>query len=157
MGDAVLLRHLVGNLIENAVRHNVDGGTLHVVTRTANETCTMNVSNTGPVISRGDLAQLFEPFKRLQPDRTGTPEGYGLGLSIVAAVVEAHGGSIVMDALASGGVRVEVTIPSTPRQSAEPSQGSRRIGSARASLDDRVVVGGSRDSPLDQCEMADAP
>lgn len=67
--------------------------------------------NSGPVIADGALEGLFEPFRRLGADRTGSGRGSGLGLSIVRAVARAHGGDAVAFALPGGGLRVEVTLP----------------------------------------------
>jgi signal transduction histidine kinase len=56
------------------------------------------------------VAQLAHPFRRLGAERTGSQNGHGLGLSIVAAVAAAHGGAIGIHARAQGGLRVEITL-----------------------------------------------
>lgn len=60
---------------------------------------------------RHAVAQLVEPFRRLGPERTGSQNGHGLGLSIVAAVATAHGGSLELNARPEGGLRVKITLP----------------------------------------------
>src|SRR5690349_1350568 len=91
-GDPELLERLVGNLVENAVRHNVDGG--WVTVRTGTESgAFLSVLNTGPAVPAGEVDELFQPFRRGGTARTGS-RGAGLGLSIVRAVAAAHGGAV---------------------------------------------------------------
>jgi signal transduction histidine kinase len=106
LGDPMLLRQLVGNLVGNAVRHNVDGGELRVRTDPARG---LVVSNSGPPVAPDQVAELFEPFRR-GGGRTAD-EGAGLGLSIVRSIVQAHGGAVHAKARRDGGltVRVELT------------------------------------------------
>jgi signal transduction histidine kinase len=59
------------------------------------------------------VAQLARLFKRLGQDRIGSQNGHGLGLSIVAAIAAAHGGSLKLRARAEGGLRVQITLPAT--------------------------------------------
>ncbi|WP_098014581.1 HAMP domain-containing sensor histidine kinase, partial [Streptomyces sp. rh195] len=81
-GDAVLLDHLVRNLVANALRHNHPGGTVRV--RVGPEG--LEVANTGPVVDPATVPLLFEPFRRARARRHAPGEGAGLGLSIVASV-----------------------------------------------------------------------
>jgi signal transduction histidine kinase len=105
-GTRVLLERLTANLVENAVRHNVAGGWLEVVTNGA----TLRVRNGGVPIPPDQVASLFEPFRRLAPERVGPQRGNGLGLSIVQAVATAHRGTVRAEALAGGGLSVTVDI-----------------------------------------------
>ncbi|GAA2066874.1 hypothetical protein GCM10009839_93380 [Catenulispora yoronensis] len=110
-GDPVLLEHVVRNLVDNAVRYNVDGGTVLVRTgRTPNGAASLTVANTGPVIGAHEVPLLFEPFRRLT-DRVGSAHGSGLGLSIVRAVVRSHGGSLQAVPQPEGGLAVTVWLP----------------------------------------------
>jgi hypothetical protein len=81
----------VANLVENAVRHNRPGGWVEVDTGRAGPLVVVRVANGGPH-PPDQVATLFEPFRRLGADRTGSDRGAGLGLSIVKAVAAAHGG-----------------------------------------------------------------
>jgi signal transduction histidine kinase len=108
-GDRRLLERLVANLVENAVRHNVDGGAVEVRTGRAAGLSTVEVRNDGDVIPSEALASLLEPFQRL--DRGAHGDGVGLGLSIVRSVAEAHGGSVELRARPSGGLVVRVALP----------------------------------------------
>jgi signal transduction histidine kinase len=109
-GDPQLLERLVGNLVENAVRHNVDGG--WVTVRTGTESgAYLSVLNTGPAVPAGEVDDLFEPFRRGGTARTGSARGAGLGLSIVRAVAAAHGGAVEAAPRSEGGLEVTVRLP----------------------------------------------
>jgi signal transduction histidine kinase len=112
-GNAVLLERLVRNLAENAVRYNVKDGWVAVRTYAAPDgAAVLEVSNTGPVVPRYEVPGLFEPFRRLEGERTAHgPPGSGLGLSIVRAVARAHGGMVSAEARAEGGLTVTVRLP----------------------------------------------
>jgi signal transduction histidine kinase len=110
VGDPSLLERLAGNLIENAVRYNHLHGRIWVRTETAGEHVRLVVGNTGFEVEQADVPGLFEPFRRGGRERTGA-RGSGLGLSIVRAVCDAHGGSVGAVALAEGGLEVTVTLP----------------------------------------------
>lgn len=109
-GDPRLLERLIGNLVENAVRHNVDGGWLRVVTGAVGGFAYVEVSNGGPVIPPGDVEALFEPFRRGGRVRTAT-RGAGLGLSIVRLIVNAHHGRLDASAPSTGGLAVRIELP----------------------------------------------
>jgi signal transduction histidine kinase len=105
-GSPVLIDLLVTNLVRNAYRHNIDGGSIHLRT---GGTCLV-VDNTGPVLTSEDIARLSEPFRRGTGDRTGTA-GAGLGLPIILAVADAHHATMRLTAREGGGLRAEVTFP----------------------------------------------
>jgi len=108
-GDRRLLERLVANLVENAVRHNRDGGAVEVRTSRVADRSTVEVRNDGEVIPPEALSSLLEPFQRL--DRSARGDGVALGLSIVRSVAEAHGGSVELTARPSGGLIVRVSLP----------------------------------------------
>ena len=110
-GDRALLERLVANLVENAVRHNLAGGWLEVDTGLAGGHAVARVANGGRPIPPDQVAGLFEPFRRLDGDRTGSDRGAGLGLSIVRSVAAAHGGAARARALPGGGLEVTVELP----------------------------------------------
>ena len=112
-GDPPLLERVVSNLVENAVRHNVSGGSVEVSTRLEHGRAAVSVTNGGPAISPDDIGRAFEPFRRLDGDRTRSALGSGLGLSIVRAVVVAHGGQVWAAPRPGGGLHVEVRLPTT--------------------------------------------
>ena len=110
VGDPSLLDRLAGNLIENAIRYNHLLGKLWVRTDGADGQARLVVGNTGYEVEPADVPGLFEPFRRGGWERTGS-RGSGLGLSIVRAVCDAHGGTVSAVALDGGGLEVTVTLP----------------------------------------------
>ncbi len=121
-GDDALLERLVVNLVENAVRHNRPGGRVAVRTTSGPEGAVLGVVNDGPRIDPADLGRLTEPFERL--DRTGVRSGTGLGLSVVAAVLEAHGGRLQLEARPEGGLDVVVRLPAASVGTGAPAPDS---------------------------------
>lgn len=109
-GDPSLLDRLAGNLIENAVRYNHLHGRLWVRTGSHGPQVYLLVGNTGFEVEQADVPGLFEPFRRGGRERTGA-RGSGLGLSIVRAVADAHGGTVSALAQPGGGLEVTVTLP----------------------------------------------
>jgi signal transduction histidine kinase len=110
-GDPVLLERVVQNLVENAVRHNVPGGRVGVATATRGDTAELTVTNTGPVVPPYEVETIFRPFRRLSGERASADRGFGLGLSIVAAVAQAHGGRVTATPREGGGLTVTVALP----------------------------------------------
>jgi signal transduction histidine kinase len=110
-GDPALVERLVGNLLENAVRYNLDrDGWVRISTGVRDGRPTVLVANSGPPVSQDEAAELTEPFRRLNGNRTDT-RGVGLGLSIVAAIAKAHGAELVVAPAPGGGLEVEVRFP----------------------------------------------
>ncbi len=110
VGDPVLVERLVTNLIDNAVRHNVPDGWVQVATGTREGMAFIDVANGGPLIPPELVPSLFEPFRRLS-DRAGSPDGMGLGLSIVRSVALAHRGQATARARPAGGLEITVWLP----------------------------------------------
>jgi signal transduction histidine kinase len=110
-GDPVLVERLVQNLVENAIRHNHDGGELTVTTRARDGEAELVVTNTGPVVPPYEVETIFEPFRRLGTDRVRSDRGSGLGLSIVRATTTAHGGTVTAEPRAGGGLTITVRLP----------------------------------------------
>src|SRR5580693_4936854 len=110
-GSQALLSRMVENVIDNAVCHNTPGGWIAVTTSARGAGVRLLVENGGQVLDQQQVAELSQPFRRLEADRIGTDKGSGLGLSIVAAIAEAHGGSLDLRARPGGGLRVCVDLP----------------------------------------------
>jgi signal transduction histidine kinase len=109
-GDVVLLARLVDNLLDNAARYNLDSGTITISTTAENGAdAVLRVINTGMVIPPDMVERLFLPFTRLD-DRT-RHDGFGLGLTLVASIAAAHGGTVDAKALPTGGLDVTVRLP----------------------------------------------
>ncbi len=107
-GDALRLRQLVTILVDNAIRHSPNGGTVSVVTQPAGDRAVITVTDQGPGIRPADLPHLFERFWRAPDAPSG---GAGLGLSIAHWIVERHGGTIEASSPVGGGARFEVRLP----------------------------------------------
>ncbi|MEU0836015.1 sensor histidine kinase [Streptomyces sp. NPDC005969] len=106
-----MVTRLVANLVQNAIRHNHPGGRVGIDLSPGRG---ITVSNTGPHVPPDRVGELFEPFRRLHRDRTGSPEGAGLGLSISAAIINAHGGAVHTTANQDGGLTITVELPTPP-------------------------------------------
>jgi len=93
--DTTRTRQMIGNLVSNALTHGAQDGPVKVSVHGEDGYVRVEVCNTGPVIDQADLAWVFEPLVRHRTrTRTGADDGLGLGLFIVHAIVEAHGGTI---------------------------------------------------------------
>jgi signal transduction histidine kinase len=108
-GDGMLLERLVANLLDNAERYNVTGGTIEISTTAEEATCVLQVVNTGPVIPAEMVELLFLPFTRLD-DRI-RHDGFGLGLALVSSIARVHGGTVGATAVATGGLDISVRFP----------------------------------------------
>jgi signal transduction histidine kinase len=109
-GNRLLLERLIGNLVDNAIRHNNAGGWIWVRTGRNGDSSHINVSNTGPVIPDDQVEALFEPFRRVA-ERTSTHDGVGLGLAIVKSIGDAHDARVEARSRNGGGLAVSVVIP----------------------------------------------
>jgi signal transduction histidine kinase len=105
-GDPALLERLIGNLVENAVRHG--RGPRSLTVRAAGGEAVVRTANGGDRLAPDVVARLAEPFERGARTRA---EGTGLGLSIVSAVAEAHGGRLALASPRDGGLTAEVRLP----------------------------------------------
>jgi signal transduction histidine kinase len=114
LGDPGLVDILVGNLMDNAIRHNMVGGQAAISTTTTGGMARISVSNTGPLIPLDAVDRLFLPFQQFGAERVRRNDGHGLGLAIVRAVANAHGANIAARARPQGGLDIEVTFPHGP-------------------------------------------
>jgi signal transduction histidine kinase len=131
LGDPRLAERLAANLVDNAVRHNVPGGWVEVVTGLRAGRGILSVANTGPVIPPEKVDMLFQPFGRLE-DRVSR-DGLGLGLSIVTAIAAAHDADLRARPLPGGGLEVEVHFPRLPDgEPTKPEMRQGRVGALRA-------------------------
>jgi len=108
-GDGVLLERLVANLLDNAERYNVPGGTVSVSTTTDDGVSLVQVVNSGQIVPPDQVERLFLPFTRLD-DRT-RHDGFGLGLALVSSIATVHNGKVHATALPTGGLDITVRLP----------------------------------------------
>ncbi len=111
LGDATRLRQVFGNLTANALTHTPSGTPLQLRVSTAEGTASVEVIDHGQGISEQDRPRVFERFFRADTSRTRASGGSGLGLSIVAALVTAHGGTVSVEDTAGGGATFVVALP----------------------------------------------
>jgi two-component system sensor histidine kinase VanS len=111
-GDRVLLTQAIRNLVQNAVRHNLDGGRLSIRLTQPSRSAVLTVENDGPAVAPAIVSSLVEPFVRGAGRVAGTgPRGHGLGLALVQSVSVAHGASLEVLARSGGGLRVVLSFP----------------------------------------------
>lgn len=111
VADRNLMRQVVWNLMNNAVRHAGEDSQVHVRTYPVEEGCVLEVRDTGLGISPEESRELFEPFAQSTNAPTAVGAGAGLGLGIIKKIVEIHGGNIVVDSLVGKGTSFHVLIP----------------------------------------------
>jgi signal transduction histidine kinase len=109
-GDPVLLHRLVANVLDNGIRYNRAGGTVAVTLTAAGE---LTVRNTGPEVPPERVAELFQPFRRLNGSRT-RDGGSGLGLSIVVSIAQAHAAVPAARPRHGGGLELRIAFPPAP-------------------------------------------
>jgi signal transduction histidine kinase len=112
-GSQALLSRMVENVIDNAVCHNTEGGWIVITTEASAGRARLVVENGGESLDDQQVSELTQPFRRIGADRVGSDQGSGLGLSIVAAIAEAHGGTLDLQARPGGGLRVSIGLPAT--------------------------------------------
>jgi len=111
LGDATLLRRVLLNLIDNAVKYNRADGRVRLTLGLANGLATVTVANTGPGISPERRPALFERFYRPESDRNRDTGGSGLGLSLCREIVTAHEGTIALGLTATDWTEFVVRLP----------------------------------------------
>jgi signal transduction histidine kinase len=112
-GNRLLLERMIGNLVDNAVRHNNAGGWVRVQSGASDGHARFTIANSGPVVPDALVPSLFEPFRRVE-ERTGAGDGAGLGLAIVRSIGTAHAACVDARGMPAGGLLVTVTLPSVP-------------------------------------------
>jgi signal transduction histidine kinase len=108
-GDRVRLRQVIANLIDNAVKYTPRGGRITVTVRPAPAGVEVSVLDTGPGIPSADLDRIWERLYR--GDASRSQRGLGIGLSLVRAIVEAHGGHAAVESVSGQGARFVVWLP----------------------------------------------
>nr|WP_283254032.1 HAMP domain-containing sensor histidine kinase [Rhodococcus sp. USK13] len=111
LGDEARLRQVLGNLLTNAVKHTPATADVTVRLQTTENRVVLEVADTGPGLSEDDAARVFERFYRADASRTRESGGSGLGLSIVAALVAAHQGTVTVDSRPGEGATFRVELP----------------------------------------------
>ncbi|SEQ04672.1 two-component system, OmpR family, sensor histidine kinase TctE [Faunimonas pinastri] len=109
-GDGTMIREMIVNLVDNAIRYTPEGGSVTVRVECAGDQVLLAVSDSGPGIPPAEREHVFERFYRV----LGTSgEGSGLGLAIVREVLDSTGGTARLDDAPEGGLLVEIKLPAT--------------------------------------------
>jgi signal transduction histidine kinase len=118
-GDAAALRNVLLNLVENAMKYGADGQWLGLSATLAilkgRPAVRISVEDRGGGIPAAELSRIFEPFYRGRAAHEGEERGFGLGLSLVKRVVEAHGGVVEAESEPSRGTTFSLTLPTVPK------------------------------------------
>ncbi|MBV8726256.1 MAG: HAMP domain-containing histidine kinase [Candidatus Eremiobacteraeota bacterium] len=110
LGDPNLLRQMIANLIDNAIKFT-DQGRIEVNVKRDDSQCVIEVCDTGAGIAPHELPYIFDRFYRADKSRNRSVPGTGLGLAIVRSIARAHGGSVSAEAVPSGGTCLRVSLP----------------------------------------------
>jgi len=110
-GDDTRLRQVLGNLVRNAIVHTPQQTAIEIAVSTEDGVGRMSVADHGAGLQIDQHDRIFEPFYRVDPSRSRDSGGAGLGLSIVSAVVTAHGGHVTVTETSGGGATFEVELP----------------------------------------------
>jgi signal transduction histidine kinase len=117
--DTHRVHRVLANLVQNAIRHTPDDGSIQITAWDEGATVRVAVTDTGEGIAESDLKNLFVSSYRGDASRSRSSGGAGLGLSIAKGIVEAHGGTIWADSKVGAGSTFAFTLPkrSTTRES----------------------------------------
>ena len=111
VGDKDRFQQVFWNLLANAIKFTPKKGRIHTVIKRVDSHVEISVSDTGQGIAPEFLPHIFERFYRADRSRTGATGGSGLGLSIVKAIIQAHGGTIWAESIPGEGTRITFTLP----------------------------------------------
>ena len=114
LGDRDRLRQVVDNLLANVRAHTPEGAPVRIVLRSRDGIAALEVADSGPGMDPEEVAHAFERFYRSDPSRSRASGGAGLGLSIVAAVTEAHGGRASVSSVQGEGATFRIELPLAP-------------------------------------------
>jgi signal transduction histidine kinase len=106
-GDDALLRQMIGNLLDNAIRHAATSGSVMASLARSADRVSLRITNDGPSIAVADRERIFERFVRI-----GSSDGAGLGLPIARWIAEAHEGTLRLEESEPGSTTFVVTLPS---------------------------------------------
>jgi hypothetical protein len=116
-GDRRLLTLLVGNLLDNATKHNHNNGWIRLQTAVNTHQALLAVANSGHVVAASEAQELAQAFRRGGTARVG--DGHGLGLAIVQAVARAHQGTMTIKPENDGGLTIEIRLSLAPSEPAD--------------------------------------
>lgn len=110
-GDARRLRQIIDNILENCCRYSTSGGDLAITLKPDKKWAVLTITDSGPGVSESELPLLFDRFYRIDKSRSRKYGGTGLGLSLVKALTEVHGGEVNAHHAQKGGLSIMVKLP----------------------------------------------
>jgi two-component system OmpR family sensor kinase len=113
-GSADQWRQVLANIVQNITRYTPEGSAVATELTASDSQITLTVDDSGPGIPADKRSNVTERFTRLDESRSSTTGGFGLGMSIIASVVEAHHGSLELDESPTGGLRIRINAPRLP-------------------------------------------
>lgn len=140
IGDDAQLRQVVANLVGNALRHTPAGTPVKVSLLEDAGTVVLAVSDEGPGLDPDVAAKAFEPFYRADSSRTRTTGGAGLGLAIVAAIVEAHGGRVTLQTSPGEGATFTARLPLLDETQAAAAEDETAANGEAADSDETAAI-----------------
>lgn len=126
-GRPILLKRLLANLVNNAIRYTFAGGLVQIVGCQKKNCVEVKVQDTGVGIKKEQIARIFNRFYRVDSDRSSGIGGTGLGLSICQKIVELHRGTIEVDSIEGTGSTFTVTLPRVERNLPEAQDGGAHV------------------------------
>ena len=124
-GDAEKLNRAFSNILDNALKYNVEGGRIELTGDQSGVGLTIRVTNTGPGVAETEIPRVFDQFYRVEKSRSLRHGGSGLGLAIVKRIVELHGGTIKFESQQGVWTRVTVSLPFSLAVAAQGSSAFR--------------------------------
>lgn len=113
-GDTGRLHQVLANLLSNAAKFSGEGGLVGITARPVGDMVRISVTDTGPGIPESARATLFDPFTQVGRSDGANPNGTGLGLTIVKAIVEKHGGAVDFRSETGKGTTFHIDLPAGP-------------------------------------------
>lgn len=110
-GDMEKLNRAFSNILDNAIKYNVDGGRIEVIGEQSDVDVTITISNAGPGVADAEIDKVFDQFYRVERSRSLEHGGSGLGLAIVKKVIEIHNGKVTLKSQPGVCTRVTVSLP----------------------------------------------
>lgn len=111
LGDAEKLRRVFSNLLDNAIKYNIDGGRIELACDLSAAKLIVTIVNTGPGVDNSEIPKIFDKFFRVEKSRSLQYGGSGLGLAIVKRIVELHAGKVKFESQQGDWTRVTVSLP----------------------------------------------
>jgi two-component system OmpR family sensor kinase len=111
LGSADQWRQVLANIVQNITRYTPEGSAVHVDLTATPSQLTLTIDDSGPGIAADKRGTVTERFTRLDESRSSTTGGFGLGMSIIAAVVDTHHGVMTLGESPTGGLRIVIRAP----------------------------------------------